>query len=156
MAGNGSEPRRTVTSKVVAIIRSFDPDRSLTITEVAQIADLSLSTTHRLVHELAAWGILRRGSDSRYEIVQLLRSSGRCDRPVGLRAIAASTIEDLSAVMTNDVRLCVIDGHQVLYIEKAHGSQPLSEFRPPPRSRRTRRPSARRCSHSLRRRPWTT
>ena len=78
MAGNGSEPRRTVTSKVVAIIRSFDPGRSLTITEVAQVADLSLSTTHRLVHELAAWGILHRGGDARYEIVQPL---GSCRPP---------------------------------------------------------------------------
>jgi DNA-binding IclR family transcriptional regulator len=128
VAGNGSEPRRTVTSKVVAIIRSFDPGRSLTITEVAQVADLSLSTTHRLVHELAAWGILHRGGDSRYEMVQPLGSSARRDRCVDLRAVAASTIEDLSAVTTNDVRLGVIDGYQVLYVEKAHGGRPLSEF----------------------------
>jgi DNA-binding IclR family transcriptional regulator len=130
VAGNGSEPRRTVTSKVVAIIRSFEPDRSLTITEVAQVADLSLSTTHRLVHELAAWGILHRGCDSRYEMVQALGSFSRRDRPVDLRAVAASTIEDLSAVTTNDVRLGVIDGHHVLYVEKAHGGRPLSEFSP--------------------------
>jgi DNA-binding IclR family transcriptional regulator len=128
VAGNGSEPRRTVTSKVVAIIRSFDPGRSLTITEVAQVADLSVSTTHRLVHELAAWGILHRGGDSRYEMVQPLGPSGRRDRPVDLRAVAASTIEDLSAVTTKDVRLGVIDGHQVLYVEKAHGCRPLSDF----------------------------
>ena len=54
MAGKGSEPRRSVTSKVVAIIRSFGYGRSLTITEVAHVANLPLSTTHRLVHELAA------------------------------------------------------------------------------------------------------
>lgn len=128
MAGNGSEPRRTVTSKVVAIIRSFGPGRSLTITEVAQVADLSVSTTHRLVHELAAWGILHRRGDSRYEMVQPLGPSGHRDRPVDLRAVAASTIEDLSAVTTSDVRLGVIDGHQVLYVEKAHGNRPLSDF----------------------------
>ena len=69
MAGRGSEPRRSVTSKVVAIIRSFGSGRSLTITEVAQVADLPLSTVHRLVHELAAWGILSRRDDARYQIV---------------------------------------------------------------------------------------
>ena len=128
MAGNGSEPRRTVTSKVVAIIRSFDPGRSLTITEVAQVADLSLSTAHRLVHELAAWGILHRGDDARYEIVLRPGSCGRRDRPPGLRTIAAPTIEDLSAATTSDVRLGVIDGLQVLYVEKAYRGRPLSEF----------------------------
>jgi DNA-binding IclR family transcriptional regulator len=128
VAGNGSEPRRTVTSKVVAIIRSFGSGRSLTITEVAQAADLSLSTTHRLVHELAAWGILHRGGDARYEMVQPPDSYARRDRPVGLRTVAASTIEDLSAATTSDVRLGVIAGHQVLYVEKAYGGRPLSEF----------------------------
>jgi DNA-binding IclR family transcriptional regulator len=128
VAGNGSEPRRTVTSKVVAIIRSFDAGRSLTITEVAQVADLSLSTTHRLVHELSAWGILHRGDDARYEIVPPPGSGGRSDRPPGLRAVAAPTIEDLSTATTSDVRLGVIDGHRVLYVEKAYRGRPLSEF----------------------------
>ena len=128
MAGNDSEPRRTVTSKVVAIIRTFDPGRSLTITEIAQVADLSLSTTHRLVHELAAWGILHRGDDGRYEIALSPGSCGRSDRPLGLRTVAAPTIEDLSAATTSDVRLGVIDGLRVLYVEKAYGGRPLSEF----------------------------
>ena len=81
MAGRGSEPRRSVTSKVVAIIRSFSSGRSLTITEVAQITDLPLSTTHRLVHELAAWGILARGDDARYRIVLPSISCGCRDCP---------------------------------------------------------------------------
>jgi predicted transcriptional regulator len=56
VAGNGLEPRRSVVSKVVAIVRSFGSGGSLTVTEIAQVANLPLSTTHRLVHELAAWG----------------------------------------------------------------------------------------------------
>ena len=36
----GAEPRRSVISKVVAIIRSFGSGRSLTVTEIAQAADL--------------------------------------------------------------------------------------------------------------------
>ena len=128
MAGKGSEPRRTVTSKVVAIIRSFGSGRSLTITEVAHVAKLPLSTTHRLVHELAAWGILDRGDDARYEIV-LPSVSCRCrDCPPGLRAVAAPVIEDLSAATKSDVRLGVFDCLRVLYVEKAYGCHPLSEF----------------------------
>ena len=47
MAGNGLQPQRSVTSKVVAILRSFGSGGSLTVTEIAQVADLPLSTTHR-------------------------------------------------------------------------------------------------------------
>ena len=80
MAGNGSEPRRSVTSKVVAIIRSFGSGRSLTITEVAQVADLPLSTT-------TAWstswrpGDLDRGDDARYEMCCRPSPSGCRDAP---------------------------------------------------------------------------
>src|SRR5207344_1325454 len=102
VAGKGSEPRRSVTSKVVAIIRSFGSGRSLTITEVAHAAKLPLSTTHRLVHELAAGGILDRGDDARYEIV-LPSVSCRCrECPPGLRTVAAPVIEDLSAATKSD------------------------------------------------------
>ena len=128
MAGRGSEPRRSVTSKVVAIIRSFSSGRSLTITEVAQITDLPLSTTHRLVHELAAWGILARGDDARYRIVLPSISCGCRDCPPGLRRVAAPAIQDLSAATKSDVRLGVLDGLQVMYVEKGYGGQPLSEF----------------------------
>jgi DNA-binding IclR family transcriptional regulator len=102
VAGKGSEPRRSVTSKVVAIIRSFGYGRSLTITEVAHVANLPLSTTHRLVHELAAWGILDRGDDARYEIVLPSVSCGCRDCPPGLRTVAAPAIEDLRACWRTD------------------------------------------------------
>ena len=82
MAGNGSEPRRSVISKVVAIVRSFDSGGSLTVTEIAQVADLPLSTVHRLAHELAAWGILHRRDDARFEAALRARCGGPLDRPL--------------------------------------------------------------------------
>lgn len=127
MAGNGSEPRRSVISKVVAIVRSFDSGGSLTVTEIAQVADLPLSTVHRLAHELAAWGILHRRDDGRFEAVLRARS-GHGDWPPDLRALAAPTVEDLHAVTKNDVRLGVLDGPRVSYVEKTDGSRPLSDF----------------------------
>ena len=98
MAGNGLEPRRSVISKVVAIVRSFDSGGSLTVTEIAQVADLPLSTVHRLAHELAAWGILHRRDDGRFEAVLRARSGhgvevvdGRCrQRPQVGRPVAVT------------------------------------------------------------------
>jgi DNA-binding IclR family transcriptional regulator len=127
VAGNGSEPRRTVVSKVVAIIRSIASGGALTVTEIAQVADLPLSTTHRLVHEMAAWGVLHRGEDGRYE-TGLPHHTHECDGPADVRALAAPVVEDLSAVTLSDVRLGVLDGVRVAYVEKPHGSWPLTVF----------------------------
>ena len=128
MAGNGSEPRRSVISKVVAIVRSFDSGGSLTVTEIAQVADLPLSTVHRLAHELAAWGILHRRDDARFEAALRARCASPRDRPPDLRELAAPTVDDLYAVTKNDVRLGVLDGPRVSYVEKTDGSRPLSDF----------------------------
>ena len=128
MAGNGSEPRRSVISKVVAIVRSFDSGGSLTVTEIAQVADLPLSTVHRLAHELAAWGILHRRDDARFEALLRARCGSPRDRPPALRELAAPTVDDLYAVTKNDVRLGVLDGPRVSYVEKTDGSRPLSDF----------------------------
>ncbi len=127
MAGNGLEPRRSVVSKVVAIVRSFGSGGSLTVTEISQAANLPLSTTHRLVHELAAWGVLHRGAHARFEIVQRpLPDCGDCGPD--LRALAAPTVEDLSAATRSDIRLGRLYGFRVFYVEKTDGSHPLSVF----------------------------
>jgi DNA-binding IclR family transcriptional regulator len=128
VAGNGLQPRRSVTSKVVAILRSFGSGGSLTVTEIAQVANLPLSTTHRLVHELADWAVLHRGDDGRYEIVALSHSCGGTDCPPELRAMAAPVVEDLSRLIHSDVRLGLLDGLRVRYAEKAFGCQPFSAF----------------------------
>jgi hypothetical protein len=113
VAGNGLEPRRSVVSKVVAIVRSFGSGGSLTVTEISQAANLPLSTTHRLVHELAAWGVLHRGAHARFEIVQRpLPGCGDCGPD--LRALAAPTVEDLSAATRSDIRLGRLCGFRVL------------------------------------------
>jgi DNA-binding IclR family transcriptional regulator len=117
-----------VVSKVVAIVRSFDSGGALTVTEIAQVADLPLSTTHRLTHELAAWGLLHRRDDARFEVVLRANAASYSDWHLDLRESAAPAVEDLSAAARNDVRLGVLDGLRVSYVEKPTGSRPLSAF----------------------------
>jgi DNA-binding IclR family transcriptional regulator len=122
------ERGRSVVSKVVAIVRSFDSGGALTVTEIAQVADLPLSTAHRLTHELAAWGLLHRRDDARFEAVLRVHAGSHRDWPLDLRESAAPAVEDLSAIARNDVRLGVLDGLRVSYVEKPTGSRPLSAF----------------------------
>ena len=120
MAGNDVQPQRSVTSKIVAILRSFGSGGSLNVTEIAQVADLPLSTAHRLVHELAGWGVLRREDDARYHLGALCSSSGEADRSVDLWTVAAPVVEDLSDVTRSDVRLGLLDGLRVRFAVERH------------------------------------
>src|SRR5260370_24148162 len=66
MAGNSSEPGRSVTSKVVAILLTFHDGDEHSLTEIARLTCLPVSTTHRLVTELAGWGVLERTDESQF------------------------------------------------------------------------------------------
>ncbi|WP_372450756.1 helix-turn-helix domain-containing protein [Mycolicibacterium goodii] len=53
MAGNTSVPGATVGSRLLAVLDCFDVDhRELTLTGIAQRAELPLSTARRLITEL--------------------------------------------------------------------------------------------------------
>ena len=56
MAGNSAEPGRSVTSKIVAILLTFHDGNEHSLTEIARLTCLPVSTAHRLVTELADGG----------------------------------------------------------------------------------------------------
>ena len=61
MAGNLSRPGASVTSRALALIGAFDAKhRRLSLSELAERAELPVPTAHRLVRELVAWGALSR------------------------------------------------------------------------------------------------
>src|SRR6476620_4649594 len=96
MAGGSSEPGRTVTSKVLAILEAFETSRgALSLTGIAEKSGLPLSTAHRLVTELTAWGFLSREPNGRYQLGirlwELAQNTGR-----QLRDAARPYVQDLS------------------------------------------------------------
>src|SRR5580658_9458064 len=68
MAGNSAEPGRSVTSKIVAILLTFHDGNEHSLTEIARLTCLPVSTAHRLVTELAGWGVLERTDESTFRI----------------------------------------------------------------------------------------
>jgi DNA-binding IclR family transcriptional regulator len=116
-------PRRSVTSKALAVLGTFDPAHSRrTLTEIAAATGLPLSTTHRLIAELVAWEGLTRSADGRYEIgrrIWALGSLSAVSRE--LRAIALPFMQDLSATTGENVHIAVLDGDLALYIDRISG-----------------------------------
>lgn len=117
--GGSSMAARTLS--VLAAYDSEHPQR--TLSELARATGLPLSTAHRLVAELVAWGALARRQDGRYEIGRRIWDLGLL-APVslGLRDIALPFLQDISAATGGNAHLAVRDGTSALYVERISGS----------------------------------
>jgi DNA-binding IclR family transcriptional regulator len=129
MAGNSMEPGRSVTSKVVSILLTFTDGNVQSLTEIARLAGLPISTAHRLVSELAAWGMLERTDEAHYRPgVPLKVIGGQRAYDPCLHERARRVMEDVATATRTSVRLGVLDGFEVAYIEKVVGHRPVSTF----------------------------
>lgn len=123
MAGGNRDPGRSVTSKVIAVLGAFEKDpRPLGLSEIAQLADLPVSTTHRLVNELTAGDLLTRTAEGHYQlglrIWELAQNVGR-----QLRETARPFIHDLYSLTGETAQLVVREGNEALLIERAYGTK---------------------------------
>lgn len=129
MAGNSSAPGASVTSRALAVLGTFDgTHRRLTLTEIAQRAELPPATTHRLVGELVAWGALSRTPAGDYVVGRRIWDLGLL-APVqtGLRQLASPYLHDLYGATLATVHLAVRDGLEALYLDRlsGHASVPI-------------------------------
>ncbi|HYH30872.1 MAG TPA: IclR family transcriptional regulator [Pseudonocardia sp.] len=113
----------TVTGRVLRVLEAFSAERpELALTELSRRAGLPLTTTHRLVGELAGWGALERGEDGRYRVgLRLWEVAALAPRGLGLRESAMPFLEDLYEVTRQNVQLAVLDGTEVVYLERISG-----------------------------------
>jgi DNA-binding IclR family transcriptional regulator len=134
MAGNSAEPGRSVTSKVVAILLTFHDGNEHSLTEIARLTRLPVSTAHRLVTELAGWGILERTDESQFRIGLPIKTIG--SQPTFTPTIVESArrvLEDLVTAARASSRLGVLAGIDVAYIEKQCDHSPVTTFGQTPR-----------------------
>ncbi len=129
MAGGAAESGRSVTSKVTAILVVFQSGGAYTLTELARLAGLPISTTHRLVGELTSRRLLERTQDGAYRVGLPLRMIGLGHGPVPqLLERAADLMADLANATGTAVRLGVLDGLRVVYAEARPGAAPPTSY----------------------------
>ena len=129
MAGNSTESGRSVTSKITSILTAFTEGSEHSLSEIARLTGLPLSTTHRLTSELATWRFLERTEDGLYRAGLPLRMIGARESCVpSLQERAPCVLEDLVTATRHRARLGVLHGLQVAYIEKVPGLSPVTAF----------------------------
>jgi DNA-binding IclR family transcriptional regulator len=109
-----------VLTRAVRILDAFGPDETcLTVSEIAARADLHLATASRLIAELVEHGLLSRDADRRVRVgIRLWELALRASPALSLREAAMPFLEDLHAVVGHHVQLGVLDGDEVLFIER--------------------------------------
>jgi DNA-binding IclR family transcriptional regulator len=129
LAGNATESGRSVTSKITSILMTFTEGSEHSLTEIARLAGLPVSTAHRLTSELASRRLLERTTDGQYRAGLPLRTIGGTDAaPPSVAERAPYVLEDLAAVTRCRARLGVLRELEVAYIQKEPGPRPATSF----------------------------
>ncbi|WP_211434968.1 IclR family transcriptional regulator [Blastococcus sp. DSM 46786] len=110
----------SVISRAIRIFEAFGPDRTaLQVSEIARRADLHVATASRLIAQLASYGLLERGVDREVRIgVRMWELAARASPTLSLRDAAMPYLEDLHAVVGHSAQLGVLDGDDVLFVER--------------------------------------
>ncbi len=112
--------------RAAAILDAFDPcHRELTLGELARRSGLPRSTVHRTASRMTELGWLDK-PDERYRIgTRLFELSGLVPVRHELRESVLPFLQDLYAAARVTVQLGVLEGDQVLVVEKITGHRPM-------------------------------
>jgi IclR family pca regulon transcriptional regulator len=105
----------------LAILSCFTPKRPvLGIADIADELGMSRSTTHRYVITLLALGYLEQGASRKYRLGLRVTDLGMSAlNSTGLREHAQPYLEELRQRSSYTVSLAVLDGPEVLYVDRA-------------------------------------
>lgn len=114
----------SVSSRLLSVLGAFDEThRHLSLSEIGRRAGLPVSTAHRLVAELVAWGALTRVPSGEYVVGRRLWSLGLlAPDEVDLRRVADPFLHDVHAATRATVHLAVREGDRVLYLDRVSGN----------------------------------
>jgi DNA-binding IclR family transcriptional regulator len=122
-------PPRSLVGRLTAILSTFLAGDCHSVTEIAHLTRLPVSTAHRLTGELVSWQLLRRRADGRYEVgLTLQRLGGDGWSVPSLLERGPQVVTDLCEVTHRRARLGVLRGDRVAYIEKQTGPDPATAF----------------------------
>ncbi|MEV8308269.1 IclR family transcriptional regulator [Streptomyces flavidovirens] len=113
-----------VLGRALQILGAFSADcPEMTLSELSRRSGLPVSTVHRMLGELMAWGALERGDNGCYRVgLRLWEVGSLAPRGQGLRERALPFLEDLSQITRENVQLAVREGTEVVFVERIAGS----------------------------------
>lgn len=110
----------SVVDRVLRLIAAFPEGvTSLQLSELAARAQLPVTTAHRLARQLAGHGLLDVGPGGSVSLgLRLWELANRSSPTLELRQAALPFMEDIQQVLNQNVNLAVLDGAEVLFVER--------------------------------------
>ncbi len=110
----------SVVDRVVRVIAAFPEGVTvLQLSQLAERAELPLSSAHRLARQLADHGFLDLGADGNVRLgLRLWELVNRNSPTLALRQAAMPFMEDIQQVLNQNVNLAVLDGWEALFVER--------------------------------------
>ncbi|GAA2591012.1 IclR family transcriptional regulator [Dactylosporangium fulvum] len=111
--------RDSLLGKVRLILDSFGPeDAELSLAQLVARTAVAKASVYRICQDLVDWGLLER-SGQRYQLgLRLFELGQQVPRQRVLRRAALPIMDDLFRATQETIHLGVLDGLQVLYIDK--------------------------------------
>jgi DNA-binding IclR family transcriptional regulator len=110
----------TSLGRATRVLEVFGPDTlALSASDIARRTGIPMASTHRIVAQMVRLGLLEKGPDRLLRVgVRLWELSWRSTVALGLRNVALPYLEDLQSVVRQHTQLAVLDGLDVLYLER--------------------------------------
>ncbi|HEC08583.1 MAG TPA: IclR family transcriptional regulator [Acidimicrobiales bacterium] len=117
-------------TNALRILREFSyRDPVLGVSELARRLDLGKSTTHRLLTTLAAEGFVTQTASGQYRLgVTLWELGSLMVHSLELREVAHPVLEALRNQVNETVHLAVLDGNEVVYVDRFESAATLRMF----------------------------
>jgi DNA-binding IclR family transcriptional regulator len=114
----------------LALLGTFDAEHSVqSLSSMARRAGLPVATAHRLAGELVAWGGLEK-VNAEYRVGQRIWRLGLlAPAQQNIAEVAAPFMQDVLFVTHNVVNLFILDGEEVLLVERMSGTGAGQPFR---------------------------
>lgn len=115
---------------MVRVVETFGVDApSLGVSDIARRTGLHVATVSRLVEELVVHGWLHRDADRKVRIgVRFWELASRTSPTLSLREAAMPFMEDLHAVTGHHTQLGVLQGREVLFVERLSAPSAVVNF----------------------------
>jgi IclR family pca regulon transcriptional regulator len=121
------EPRYSQSlERGLAILTCFTPQRPMMgIADIADELGMSRSTTHRYMITLVELGYLEQGRSRKYRLGLRVTDLGMSAlNSMSLREYARPDLEELRQETRFTVNLAILDGSEILYVDRVRGLRP--------------------------------
>jgi IclR family KDG regulon transcriptional repressor len=132
---NNEAPEKGRRTTVVSVERALsilnclaESEEMLGVTEMSRLLGLHKSTVSRLASTLAQNGYVRQDPETgKYQLgMRLIGLGTRVLEQIDLRGVARPYLEQLMEITEETVHLGILDGNQVVYVDKIESTQVLT------------------------------